>query len=144
MFKKPAAALLALIMLLSFFACDTPGANGGEDSIPSQSPTLLPSAADTAQPTPTDSAIEYKKFSTKPFSRAATVSRAVLHDDDRISISANELTEQAGFSANILTRLRRDQYVSLESIEKLCFALDCGVDDILEFIPDEKENGNND
>lgn len=61
MFKKPAAALLALIILLSFFACDTPGANGGEDSIPSQSPTLLPSAADTAQPTPTDSAIEYKK-----------------------------------------------------------------------------------
>ena len=59
-------------------------------------------------------------------------------------IATAELTEQAGFSANILTRLRRDQYVSLESIEKLCFALDCGVDDILEFIPDEKENGNND
>lgn len=57
-------------------------------------------------------------------------------------IATAELTEQAGFSANILTRLRRDQYVSLESIEKLCFALDCGVDDILEFIPDEKENGN--
>ena len=55
-----------------------------------------------------------------------------------------ELMEKGGFSANILTRLRRDQYVSLESIEKLCFALDCGVDDILEFIPDEKENGNND
>lgn len=59
-------------------------------------------------------------------------------------IATVELTEQAGFSANILTRLRRDQYVSLESIEKLCFALDCGVDDILEFIPNEKENGNND
>ena len=43
-------------------------------------------------------------------------------------IATAELTEQAGFSANILTRLRRDQYVSLESIEKLCFALDCGVD----------------
>lgn len=54
-------------------------------------------------------------------------------------IATAELTEQAGFSANILTRLRRDQYVSLESIEKLCFALDCGVDDILEFIPDKKE-----
>ena len=62
---------------------------------------------------------------------------------DRGSATA-ELTEQAGFSANILTRLRRDQYVSLESIEKLCSALDCGVDDILEFIPDEKENRNND
>ena len=59
-------------------------------------------------------------------------------------ITTAELTEQAGFSANILTRLRRDQYVSLESIEKICSALDCGVDDILEFRPDEKENGNND
>ena len=51
-------------------------------------------------------------------------------------IATAELTEQAGFSANILTRLRRDQYVSLESIEKICSALDCGVDDILEFTQD--------
>ena len=56
-------------------------------------------------------------------------------------IATAELTEQAGFSANILTRLRRDQYVSLESIEKICSALDCGVDDILEFTKDlEKKN----
>lgn len=54
-------------------------------------------------------------------------------------ISTSELTEQAGFSANILTRLRRDQYISLESIEKICLALDCKIDDILEFIPTEKE-----
>ena len=58
-------------------------------------------------------------------------------------ISASELTEQAGFSANILTRLRRDQYVSLDSIEKICLALNCKVDDVLEFISDEKENENN-
>ncbi len=44
-----------------------------------------------------------------------------------------DLTEQAGFSANILTRLRRDQYISLDSIEKICIALNCKVDDILEF-----------
>jgi len=49
-----------------------------------------------------------------------------------------DLLEQAGFSANILTRLRRDQYVSLESIEKICLALGCKADDILEFIPEEK------
>ena len=53
-------------------------------------------------------------------------------------IQASELTERAGFSANILTRLRRDQYVSLDSIEKICFALDCKVDDILDFVKDEK------
>lgn len=57
-------------------------------------------------------------------------------------IQTAELTEQAGFSANILTRLRREQYVSMESIEKICLALDCRVDDILEFIPDDKENKN--
>lgn len=44
-----------------------------------------------------------------------------------------ELMEKAGFSANIVTRLKRDQYVSLDSIEKICFALDCKVDEILEF-----------
>lgn len=48
-------------------------------------------------------------------------------------ISTSELSDKAGFSANILTRLRRDQYVSLESIEKICLTLDCKVDDILEF-----------
>lgn len=59
-------------------------------------------------------------------------------------ISASQLTEQAGFSANILTRLRRDQYVSLDSIEKICLALGCKVDDILEFIPTEREKMNDD
>lgn len=54
-----------------------------------------------------------------------------------------ELMEKGGFSANIITRLKRDQYVALDSIERICYALNCGVDDILEFIPDEKENGNN-
>lgn len=34
-----------------------------------------------------------------------------------------ELTEKAGFSANILTRLRRDQYVSLDSIERYVLLL---------------------
>ena len=55
-----------------------------------------------------------------------------------------ELMEKCGFSANIITRLKRDNYIALESIERICRALDCGVDDILEFIPNEKENGNND
>ena len=41
-----------------------------------------------------------------------------------------ELMEKAGFSANIITRLKRDEYVSIESIEKICKALQCGVDDI--------------
>ena len=46
-----------------------------------------------------------------------------------------QLQRMAGYSANITTRLKNDTYVSLESIEKICKVLDCGVDDILEFTP---------
>ena len=53
-----------------------------------------------------------------------------------------ELMEKAGFSANIITRLKRDEYVSIESIEKICKALGCGVDDILEFIDEEEKHEN--
>ena len=59
-------------------------------------------------------------------------------------ITNAELIEKGGFSANIITRLKRDNYVALDSIEKICYALDCGVDDILEFIPDEKEQKRHD
>ena len=55
-----------------------------------------------------------------------------------------ELMEKAGFSANIITRLKRDHYVALDSIEKICYVLNCGVDDILEFIPEEREHTTDD
>ena len=55
-----------------------------------------------------------------------------------------ELMEKAGFSANIITRLKRDHYVALDSIEKICYALNGGVDNILEFIPEEKEHTTDD
>ena len=54
-------------------------------------------------------------------------------------ISNAQLAEKAGVSANIITRLKRDQYGAMESIEKICHALNCVVDDILDFLPDKKE-----
>lgn len=58
------------------------------------------------------------------------------------NISNSDLQRKAGFSGNILTRLKRNRYVSLESIESICRVLKCGVDDILEFVPEEgTENG---
>lgn len=44
-----------------------------------------------------------------------------------------QLADKAGISANIITRIKKSEYISLESIEKLCHALECRVDDILEF-----------
>ncbi|HHQ2310674.1 XRE family transcriptional regulator [Enterococcus faecium] len=52
-------------------------------------------------------------------------------------ISNNELQKMAGFSGNIMTRMKREQYISLESVEKICKVLDCKVDDILEFTSDK-------
>ena len=49
-----------------------------------------------------------------------------------------QLMEQAGFSANIITRLKRNEYVSMESLENICREMNCGVDDILEFIYKEE------
>ncbi len=48
-----------------------------------------------------------------------------------------ELQKEAGFSANIITRLKRNGYISLDSVESICRVMNCGVDDILEFVPDE-------
>lgn len=53
------------------------------------------------------------------------------------NMTAAELQKEAGYSANISTRMRRNEYVSLESMEKICRVLGCKVDDIVEFIPDE-------
>ena len=55
------------------------------------------------------------------------------------NLTPAQLQQMAGYSANISTRLRRDTYISLESIEKICRALDCKVDDIVEFIADGEE-----
>ena len=54
------------------------------------------------------------------------------------NISNVNLQQMAGYSANITTRLKNNTYVSLETIERICSALDCKVDDILEFESEDK------
>lgn len=44
-----------------------------------------------------------------------------------------QLAEKADIRLNIITRLKRNEYVSLETIEKICSTLQCRVDDILDF-----------
>ncbi len=56
-----------------------------------------------------------------------------------IDMSNAQLARKAEISLNIMTRLKRNEYISMESIEKICVVLDCGVDEVLEFIPDNIE-----
>ena len=46
-----------------------------------------------------------------------------------------QLKEKAGFSANIITRLKRNEYVSIESIERICHVMECGVDEFWSLFP---------
>ncbi|MCI9527936.1 helix-turn-helix transcriptional regulator [Acetatifactor muris] len=48
----------------------------------------------------------------------------------------SELQKKAQISGNIITRLNKDEFVSMETIAKICDVLECGVDDILEFSKD--------
>lgn len=59
----------------------------------------------------------------------------LLIDND---MSVAQLQKEAGYSANISTRLRNDTYVSLETVEKICKVLDCKIDDIVEFVEENK------
>ena len=52
-------------------------------------------------------------------------------------MTPTQLQKQAGFSANITTRLKRNGYVSLDTLESICQVLDCSVDSVLEFVPGE-------
>lgn len=52
-------------------------------------------------------------------------------------ITSTQLMQGAGFSANIITRLKRNNYVSMESVESICRVMECGVDDLLEFVSGE-------
>ena len=51
-------------------------------------------------------------------------------------MTTSQLQKKAGFSSNIIARLKRNSRVSLETIESICRTMNCGVDDILDFVPD--------
>jgi len=53
-------------------------------------------------------------------------------------MSNSQLIKKAGFSGNVMTQIKRRKYISLDSIERICRVLDCGVDDILEFMDENK------
>lgn len=48
-------------------------------------------------------------------------------------MSPTQLMQEAECSGNILTHLRKNEYISMASLEKISQALGCGVDEILEF-----------
>ena len=44
-----------------------------------------------------------------------------------------DLKKEAGISSNVLAKLGKNEYVSMETMEKLCTSLNCNTEDIMEF-----------
>ena len=53
-------------------------------------------------------------------------------------LKRTDLITIAGISANVLARLGKDEYVALESLEKICIALGCDIGDIVEIVNDSR------
>jgi DNA-binding Xre family transcriptional regulator len=53
-------------------------------------------------------------------------------------MSAVQLREKTGIAPNTMTKLRRDEEVSMTVLAKICKALDANIGDIMDMIP-EKE-----
>lgn len=50
-----------------------------------------------------------------------------------------DLTAMAGITTNAMAKMGKDENVSTEILGKVCKALNCRVEDIMEFIPDKTE-----
>ena len=54
-------------------------------------------------------------------------------------MSKADLRKAAGIAPNTMTRLRRDEEVTLTVLNTLCKTLDVDIGDIMEFLPDAED-----
>jgi len=52
-------------------------------------------------------------------------------------MSTYQLREKCGIDSKTIRRLRANENMETKTLNKLCEALDCNVEDIMEYIPEE-------
>lgn len=58
-------------------------------------------------------------------------------------MNKTQLRKAANVTSNAIAKLGRDESVPVETLEKICGVLDCTIDDIMDFKPDELDKGDN-
>lgn len=53
------------------------------------------------------------------------------------NLNKTQLKEKAGISTNAVAKLGKNEAVSMDTIEKVCKALQCNIGDVMEFIDEE-------
>lgn len=56
-------------------------------------------------------------------------------------MTKTEMRKQAGISTNILAKMGKDESVAMETLAKICVALDCTLDDIVEISGGAEKGG---
>ena len=54
-------------------------------------------------------------------------------------MSKSDLRKAAGIAPNTMTRLRRDEEVTLSVLNRICVVLDVNIGDVMEFTNDERD-----
>lgn len=52
-------------------------------------------------------------------------------------MNRTDLKENAGVSFNVLAKMSRNEFVSMDSLYKICKVLSCDIGDVMEFLPSE-------
>lgn len=58
-------------------------------------------------------------------------------------MSMADLRKKADIAPNTMTRMKKDQEVTVQVLEKICKALGSDFGEIIEYVPDEEEKRNN-
>ncbi|WP_342500018.1 helix-turn-helix transcriptional regulator [Bacillus sp. FSL M7-0791] len=53
-------------------------------------------------------------------------------------MNKEDLKRRANITSNIIARMGKNSYINLESIEKICLALDCKVDDVVSIYKEDE------
>lgn len=57
-----------------------------------------------------------------------------------MQMTRTDLKEKAGISFNVLAKMGRKEFISMESLYKICMALKCNVGDVISFTKAKEES----
>jgi len=59
------------------------------------------------------------------------------------NLTKTQLKDKAGVSTNIIAKMGKGESISMDSLAKICVALECSMDDIVEITSDKEINNDN-
>lgn len=54
-------------------------------------------------------------------------------------MTRTDLKDASGVSFNVIAKMGKNEFISMESLYKICVALDCGINDVVEFTNNEHD-----